>query len=334
MQPLVSIVIPIYNTARYLPQCLDSLLSQTEQAWEAILVDDGSSDDSADVAQSYAARDSRFSLLRLRHKGVAEARNRGIAAAKAEFMCYVDSDDWVEPTLLHTLLEAQRQSNADIVACGFYREYTDHSEPYAERVRPGTYSHDDIMPLLVDNTVNSSLCNKLFRRTLCTTPLPPEMVYEDHAVIAAWFHRCSSVTFLSQPLYHYRQREASITHPDNKTIDSFYQCFLADDFRLRALSDTPWAMDARCNLFRCAKTMLRSINTSRATFARRKHYNTLIGQRLKAEREALPQALNAKNRQRIRLLWASPALYTFVMSLSRPFRKTQSWKKESLFSPS
>ncbi len=334
MQPLVSIVVPIYNTAHYLPQCLDSLLAQTETAFEAILVDDGSSDDSADIAARYAANDSRFSVIRLRHKGVAEARNKGIAAAKAEFMSYVDSDDWVEPTFLQSMLEAQQSNDADIVACGFYTEYTDHSEQRAERVEPGTYSHDDIMPLLVNNTIDSSICNKLFRRSLCTTPLPQEIVYEDHAVIAAWFNRCRCATFMQQTLYHYRQREASITHPDNKTIDSFYQCFLAEDFRLRVLSDTPWAADAQRNLFRCAKTMLRSINTSQTSFAERKHYNSLIGQRLKAERQALHQSLNTKNRQRIRLLWASPALYTFVMALTRPFRTKKTWKKESLFSPS
>ena len=95
----VSIGVPIYNVAEYLPQCLDSILNQTFKDFEVILVDDGSTDNSFKICQEYVAKDSRFRLIHQENKGLAGARNTIIKNAKTEFISWVDSDDWIEEVI-------------------------------------------------------------------------------------------------------------------------------------------------------------------------------------------------------------------------------------------
>ena len=96
----VSIGVPVYNVAEYLPQCLDSILRQTFTDFEIILVDDGSTDGSFEICQEYAAKDSRFKLIHQENKGLADARNTIIKNVKTEFIAWVDSDDWIEENYL------------------------------------------------------------------------------------------------------------------------------------------------------------------------------------------------------------------------------------------
>lgn len=102
----VSIIIPVYNTARYLPACLDSIRSQTYQDFECILIDDGSTDHSGAICDDCAAKDPRFRVLHCKNGGVSVARNRGVKQARGEWICYVDSDDMVTPDYLQAMVEA------------------------------------------------------------------------------------------------------------------------------------------------------------------------------------------------------------------------------------
>ena len=102
----VSIIIPVYNTARYLPACLDSIRSQTYQDFECILIDDGSTDNSGAICDDCAAKDPRFRVLHCKNGGVSVARNRGVKQARGEWICYVDSDDMVTPDYLQAMVEA------------------------------------------------------------------------------------------------------------------------------------------------------------------------------------------------------------------------------------
>ena len=103
MNPEISIIIPVYKAEKYLRRCLDSVLSQTLSNWECILVDDGSPDQSGAICDEYAAKDSRFRVIHKPNGGVSSARNEGLDTAKGEFICFIDSDDWVGPKYLEHL---------------------------------------------------------------------------------------------------------------------------------------------------------------------------------------------------------------------------------------
>lgn len=116
--PLVSVVIPVYNTARYLKGCLDAVLDQTMSNFEVICVDDGSMDDSPDILNDYASRDRRVRVLRQQNQHAGVARNNGLALARGEYVIFCDSDDHIEPMALETLYRKAKEDSADICVCG------------------------------------------------------------------------------------------------------------------------------------------------------------------------------------------------------------------------
>ena len=111
-QPLVSIVIPVFNVEHHLRQCLDSVLRQTLKEWECICVDDGSPDGSGAILDEYGGMDARFKIIHQRNQGVSAARNLGIELASAPYLTFIDSDDWVEDNALESLLSAMEESCA------------------------------------------------------------------------------------------------------------------------------------------------------------------------------------------------------------------------------
>ena len=108
-EPLISVIVPVYDVEKYLPKCLDSLLAQTWRNLEIIVVDDGSPDGSWDIMQDYAARDSRVRIFRKKNGGVSAARNFGMDAAEGEYLGFVDPDDWVSPHYLEWMAEAMQE---------------------------------------------------------------------------------------------------------------------------------------------------------------------------------------------------------------------------------
>jgi len=116
---LISVVVPVYNAGPYLKRCLDSIAAQTYPNWEAILVDDGSTDGGGGICRRRAARDGRFQYAALPdNRGPSAARNEGVGRAAGELAVFIDSDDWVEPGLLEALYRNWRETGADICACG------------------------------------------------------------------------------------------------------------------------------------------------------------------------------------------------------------------------
>ena len=116
----VSVVVPIYNAEKYLKQCLDSIRRQTLEAIEVIMIDDGSTDGSAEAAKSYLT-DDRFTYYHKENEGLAAARADGIARANGEYIGFIDSDDWIEPDMYEKMYNAARSNDADIVFCNCMR---------------------------------------------------------------------------------------------------------------------------------------------------------------------------------------------------------------------
>lgn len=114
---LVSIIVPVYNAEKYIRKCLDSILAQTHTNWEAILVDDGSPDNSGAICDEYAAKDNRFRVIHQENGGVVNARNKAIATANGEHLAFVDSDDYIEPDMLKEMVSLAKRESLDIVWC-------------------------------------------------------------------------------------------------------------------------------------------------------------------------------------------------------------------------
>lgn len=117
MQKKLSILIPVYNTGEYLRPCLDSVLAQTLQEWELLLIDDGSADESGAICDEYAAKDSRIRVIHKENEGVSAARNLGLELAEGEYVGFVDSDDRIEPEMFEQLYRSAQVRSADIVIC-------------------------------------------------------------------------------------------------------------------------------------------------------------------------------------------------------------------------
>ena len=120
----ISIIIPIYNSEKYLTHCLDSILKQTYQDFEVILVNDGSTDNSAKICDNYTITDARFKVIHKQNQGVSIARNTGISYAKGEYISFIDSDDWIENDYLKNMINVA-DSSSDIIISGAICDYTD-----------------------------------------------------------------------------------------------------------------------------------------------------------------------------------------------------------------
>ena len=225
-KPKISIIVPIYNMERYLRQSLDSIKAQTFTDWECILVDDGSKDTSPIICDEYAAADSRFKVIHKPNGGVSSARNAGLDAATAEYIGFVDPDDWAEPGLFQYLYNLITEYDADIAQVGFFKEYkgrqsTKHLVPRRMIID----GNEAIREISFDKLPNY-LWNKLHRRSIVTCKFPEGRTFEDIFVYGHWLQNVKKMVLDPAALYHYRMRRGSIVHSDAATnrFDSFHAC--------------------------------------------------------------------------------------------------------------
>lgn len=225
--PKVSVVVPVYNCAGYLPRCLDSILRQTLTGLEIILVNDGSTDGSLEICRSYEERFPNVRVLSQANSGAEAARKNGIAAATGEYIGFVDSDDWVDVDMFNVLYERSVQSHADIAQCGFVK--TDSATPLLCAVSPaGTFAVSPARRALLQmfgclhgGDFSFTLWGKLFRRSLfdrLELPVRPCMI-NDVQVVARVFGRAETAVSLDARLYYYFSRN---NQNDKSTMDLVY----------------------------------------------------------------------------------------------------------------
>lgn len=216
---MISIIIPVYNTEKYLPVCLDSVLNQTLRDLEVICVDDGSSDGSAQILADYAARDGRVRVLTQANRGLTAARNAGAAAARGDWVGFVDSDDTVQPDMFERLLENAVKYNADISHCGLNYIFPDGrrvphfgSGELIQHDRNGS-----LRDLLAGQRVEPSMCTKLYRAALIKdAPLTASVRNnEDLVVNFALFSRAKRSVFEDVCLYNYFRRSGTMSADPN-----------------------------------------------------------------------------------------------------------------------
>lgn len=216
----VSVVVPVFNVDKYLEECIQSLLTQTYPDLELILVDDGSQDSSGQICDRFAGHNVRVRVIHKPNGGLSSARNAGIRASRGDRVCFVDGDDWVEPTYVERLVSAAETSGADIAVCGFLVEEGDRRERVGFR-RDGLLGAEDAVRSLYgpDYLAMTVVWNKIFPRKLFQECVFSEgMVHEDEQIIATLFLGVSRIVCVSEHLYHYRKRPQSITETQSSVV--------------------------------------------------------------------------------------------------------------------
>lgn len=235
---LVSVIVPVHNTADYLHKCVDSLRNQTLSQIEIILVDNLSTDGSSEICDKYAELDSRIKVLHLSVAGLSIARNAGMQIASAPYIGFIDSDDYVDSTMYQEMLNALIQNNAEIAYCNFILEY-DHKpadSPYQNSGGVYVRIPREVLQEMLIEKVSCSACTKLYKREfLSCLQFPEGKNYEDRLVMYEWIALCKRVVWVDKPFYHYVERLTSICHtmsPMNR-----YHFFLAEHARLQFMTD-------------------------------------------------------------------------------------------------
>lgn len=211
--PKVSVVIPVYNVERYVGKCLSSLVEQTFTDFEVIAVNDGSRDGSLAILRSFEERYPFITVINQNNQGMSAARNAGMAIARGEYLCLVDSDDFVATTFLEELYNACEQTGSDIACCYYYFRFVENNFlfEYPFRCR-GILNRTQVMnKLLRDVQIQSLVWNKMYKRSLFTDNgiSFPTMCFEDMAVSHKIFAHVNQVVVLDRPLYYYNQRPGS-----------------------------------------------------------------------------------------------------------------------------
>jgi glycosyltransferase involved in cell wall biosynthesis len=142
--PKISVIIPVYNVEKYLHRCVDSVLNQTIQDFEIILINDGSTDHSGQICNDFAQKDKRITVIHKKNARVAAARNDGIRSAKGKYVSFIDSDDWIEPEMFQEMLNKAEELNLDFIMCDYKKKSDEYEEKRTQPIRGGYYSKEDI----------------------------------------------------------------------------------------------------------------------------------------------------------------------------------------------
>lgn len=220
MNVLISVIIPVYNTEKYLRGCLESVVGQTYRDIEVILVDDGSTDSSGAICDEYASADPRVKVLHKQNEGVVAAREDGIHIATGEWLAFVDSDDWISPEMYAKMLAAAKE-DTDMVMCNVTyhrREVQEEPVNVTERAKGG-----DLLAKTLDGTLQGWLVCKIYRREFwerCRVSIPHDVkMMEDTLAMVQLYAHSPKVQTVDDYLYYYNlTNENSATNIDRPLL--------------------------------------------------------------------------------------------------------------------
>lgn len=222
-KPLISVIVPIYMIDRYVGICIESIINQTYQNLEIILVDDGGKDRCPEICDLYKRKDERIKVIHKPNGGLVSGRKAGLQQSNGAYISYVDGDDWIGPGFIEGLYTAAETSNADMVCAGFTRDLFTKSEHFTNAIPSGIYEGDRLKWLWQNMVsfgsyyrpgISTYVWNKLFKREVLLAPQSTVdnriSIGEDGAVTYPALLNCSRVAVVENVAYHYRQREDSM----------------------------------------------------------------------------------------------------------------------------
>ncbi len=319
--PTVSIIVPVYNVREYLPRCLDSLVSQTLKSIEIITIDDGSTDGSSSILDSYASKDERIRVIHVNNGGVSKARNIGLDASKGEYIGFVDSDDYVESQMFEILLNAALETESDFVQCKF-DIVGDNSTVHSSLNNKETTVIDNqkkIVELFFDGVIEASVWNKLYNRSILSQMrFPIDWTFaEDFSLNVQVALKCRRIALINDVLYHYYSRGNSVSHEE--ISDRHLKGFSMYDFAKKQLKDE--------DVIRIVseKEISESLRFLDSSIGHKDVSETSIDnlvRRIRAGRRLIKsnRYMTRGRRFRARIVCLSPTLYIFVVKMAKKLR--------------
>lgn len=230
----VSVIVPIYNSEKYLKRCIDSLINQTLEDMEFILINDGSNDSCDDIIKSY--NDKRIKYFKRTNHGIGATRNFGIDKAKGEFIGFLDSDDYVEKDMFFRMYDECIKNDLDIVVCDYCKEMSSSKEVISFSDF-GITTLNDKPSLLLD--INLAPWNKIYKKSLFdnNTYYPVNLKYEDTPFVALMLSKANRIGKINMPLYHY------IVHGNSETTvvdERVFDIFKITDILLNDLGNNKY----------------------------------------------------------------------------------------------
>ena len=319
-----SIIVPVYNTEKYLRECIESVLAQHITEWELIIVDDGSKDNSGIIADAYAKQDSRIRVFHKENGGQSSARNFGLDRMTGEYVAFVDSDDWVEPdTYLHLygLIEGY---HAQIACCGTEKDFPDGTISYFNPHYPQetdikVFDRKEALFERFENArITYSPCDKLYHRDVFIGLRMTEgQIYEDMEILPKWVERAETVIYDPTPKYHYIMTETSTirgTYNLRRMREVDVVFARAEDYKVRYPEFYDEAMARYISTCLCVISLSRGVEECSA---RRKEIIKQLRGDLPASSVA---ALRKTEKIRLAVLRLSPFVYDVLTSLLERFK--------------
>lgn len=239
--PLISVIVPVYNAERYIEKCLDSIQNQTFSQIQVLVVDDGSTDLSGLICDTYAEKDGRFKVWHTENHGSFAARNLALSYVKTPFLTFVDADDWLELDMYKMLLKVLESTSADFVQCGIQNEgkYL-QAKNKVDAGQKVIFEEETIYRGIYSEVVSQSVNDKLFRTTLFAGFSFAEEYYHSDAMgIMQLLQFCKKIVCIGERLYHYRTDNQSVTRGEKnlKHIYSMEALFVIYDKMAYKASD-------------------------------------------------------------------------------------------------
>ena len=218
-EELISVIVPVFNVEQYLPRCIDSIINQTYNNLEIILIDDGSTDNSGKICDEYEKKDKRIKTFHKKNGGLSDARNYGLNRMNGKYVSFVDSDDYIDKSFLKVLYSNLKTNKSEISCCKMMNIKTKikKNKKNVKKTIIKVNSSEAIKMVLYENNIDSSVCNKIFDKELFDNiNFPIGRYFEDLSTIYKIIYKSTNVVITNLPLYFYFQRHDSIVHTKNE----------------------------------------------------------------------------------------------------------------------
>ncbi len=246
MNDLVSIIIPAYNVEKYVEKCINSVVNQTYERLEIIVINDGSTDNTKKILEQKAKKDKRIKIISQHNRGLSAARNTGIKSAKGEYIAFIDGDDIIEPNFIESNILNIKQHKSDISVCGFTTITASNKKTGCNYEKTINGTNATIQLLTRQENVDIIACNKLYKKNLFVGNnifYPENEIHEDTLTTYKLYSKAEKVSYIKPPLYNYYKRSGSITTSTKLAKSLGYKLRAAEEAK-RYFSDSKSLSDA------------------------------------------------------------------------------------------
>lgn len=319
MNEKISVIVPVYNVEPYIKKCINSIIKQTYKNIEIIIVDDGSPDQCGKIADSYALKDHRVRVIHKENGGLASAYNSGLSVATGEYIGFVDSDDWIEPSMYESMLNMMKLQDCDLVECGLNAVYGRKIYKFNNNENYVLSGRDALIKHLTRNGSNDmpiiAAWSKLFKASFWADKRFPNVKHLEHMITCEALYNANRVGFVNKGMYnHLFTNAGSITNSKFGTADlvieqQYYNRVIfaqeKGDLEIAKLAEESYFVQLLILYYRCVLAKMEQKN----------HYLDIIKKR---RNDILNSGIKKRKKLEFRILYVSPQIYMI-------YRTTLSW---------